>query len=159
MNWDLIAPWLNRIGMILEFISVWLVAPELIGEERLLRLENKAESYLGSLKSSVSTVFNWLNKGPVYEEIGRIVYMPNDLRKNKRLGCIGFILGNLMLFCVAIPILFLWGTVVLFLALFVLFLEKVLERLANDQTFRRRVLLLGVFTYIFAFMLEMIATF
>jgi hypothetical protein len=37
---------LNRIGMILEFLSFWLAAPEILGEERLLRLERYVEKPL-----------------------------------------------------------------------------------------------------------------
>lgn len=35
--------WLNRIGIILEFLSFWLAAPEILGEERLRALERGVE--------------------------------------------------------------------------------------------------------------------
>jgi hypothetical protein len=38
--------WLSRVGMLLEFLSFWLVAPEILGIERLKRWENDLETWL-----------------------------------------------------------------------------------------------------------------
>ena len=35
--------WLNRIGLVLEFVSVWLAAPEILGERRLRALHLRLE--------------------------------------------------------------------------------------------------------------------
>ena len=43
MDWELVKPWVNRVGIVLEFLSFWLVAPEILGEERLRALERRAE--------------------------------------------------------------------------------------------------------------------
>ena len=33
MQWELVKPWVNRVGILLEFLSFWLAAPEILGEE------------------------------------------------------------------------------------------------------------------------------
>ena len=38
--------WLSPVGLILEFIAFWFATPELLGQERLKRLEGKLESLL-----------------------------------------------------------------------------------------------------------------
>ena len=49
MNWELIAPWLNRAGIILEFMSFWFAAPEILGAERLKEIEVWVKSKLESV--------------------------------------------------------------------------------------------------------------
>ena len=43
MDWELVKPWVNRVGIVLEFLSFWLAAPEILGEERLRALERRVE--------------------------------------------------------------------------------------------------------------------
>jgi hypothetical protein len=43
--------WLNRIGIILNFLAGFLMAPELIGIERLKRAEEKIEDMLSKWKN------------------------------------------------------------------------------------------------------------
>ncbi len=38
--------WLNRIGMLLEVLALLLASPEILGEERLRKIENILESWL-----------------------------------------------------------------------------------------------------------------
>ena len=38
MEWELVKLWVNRVGIVLEFLSFWLAAPEILGEERLRKL-------------------------------------------------------------------------------------------------------------------------
>ena len=42
--WAEAARWLNRAGMVLGFASFWFAAPELIGEERLKKWEERLEA-------------------------------------------------------------------------------------------------------------------
>ena len=52
--------WLNRVGMILEFISFWFAAPEILGETRLLKIEQKAEivlKFIRERKLSLIVIF------------------------------------------------------------------------------------------------------
>jgi hypothetical protein len=41
MDWELVKPWVNRVGILLEFLSFWFAAPEILGEKRLRVLERK----------------------------------------------------------------------------------------------------------------------
>ena len=41
MEWELVKPWVNRVGIVLEFLSFWFAAPEILGEERLRALERR----------------------------------------------------------------------------------------------------------------------
>ena len=43
MDWELVKSWVNRVGILLEFLSFWLAAPEILGEERLRVLEWKVK--------------------------------------------------------------------------------------------------------------------
>lgn len=43
MEWELVKPWVNRLGIVLEFLSFWFAAPEILGEERLRALERRVE--------------------------------------------------------------------------------------------------------------------
>jgi len=45
MNQNL-ALWLNRIGLLLDLLSFWFVAPEILGEERLRKIEGVFENLL-----------------------------------------------------------------------------------------------------------------
>ena len=45
--------WLNRAGIILNFVAGFLLAPELIGIERLQKLENKIEEKIDSLEKKL----------------------------------------------------------------------------------------------------------
>ena len=49
--------WLNRIGMILGFVSFWLVAPEFIGEERLKRWEERLEAFIARVPAQFGCLF------------------------------------------------------------------------------------------------------
>jgi hypothetical protein len=35
MQWSLVKLWVTRVGIVLEFLSFWFAAPEILGEERL----------------------------------------------------------------------------------------------------------------------------
>ena len=41
MEWELVKPWVNRVGIVLEFLSFWLAGPEILGEARLEALEKR----------------------------------------------------------------------------------------------------------------------
>ena len=43
MNWELTSRLLNLLGIVLQFLSFWLVAPEILGEDRLKALERRLE--------------------------------------------------------------------------------------------------------------------
>lgn len=45
--------WVNRLGLVLEFLSFWFAAPEILGEERLRALEQRIEQGLKVSRSGV----------------------------------------------------------------------------------------------------------
>ena len=52
MDWELVKPWVNRVGIVVEFVSFWFAAPEVVTEIRgdegawLRALERRAERVL-----------------------------------------------------------------------------------------------------------------
>jgi hypothetical protein len=56
MDWDLAKPWVNRVGILLEFLSFWFAAPEILGEERLRALERRVERGIRVLPSVIEFV-------------------------------------------------------------------------------------------------------
>ena len=56
MEWELVKPWVNRVGIVLEFLSFWLAAPEILGEERLRALERRLERGIKQLPGAVVTM-------------------------------------------------------------------------------------------------------
>jgi hypothetical protein len=50
MKWELVKPWVNRVGIMLEFLSFWFAAPEVLGEKWLLALEGRIERGLEALR-------------------------------------------------------------------------------------------------------------
>jgi len=67
MDWELVKPWVNRVGIMLEFLSFWFAAPEILGEERLRELERRAESVIRALPvmMGVAVFMIALGLGPV----------------------------------------------------------------------------------------------
>jgi hypothetical protein len=41
--------WVNRVGIVLEFLSFWFAAPEILGEGRLRALERRVEKQVRQL--------------------------------------------------------------------------------------------------------------
>jgi len=52
MDWELVKPWVNRVGIVLEFTSFWFAAPEIVTEIRqdggqwLRTLERRIEQWV-----------------------------------------------------------------------------------------------------------------
>jgi hypothetical protein len=53
MEWELVKPWVNRVGIMLEFLSFWFAAPEILGEERLRALELRLKRGIRVLQSAL----------------------------------------------------------------------------------------------------------
>jgi hypothetical protein len=53
MQWELVRPWVNRVGIVLQFLSFWFVGPEVLGEERLRVLELRIEHGIRVLSSYI----------------------------------------------------------------------------------------------------------
>jgi hypothetical protein len=141
---------LNRIGMVLGFLSFWLIAPELIGEHRLQSWERSFAKtlswlvYIGALLAVIVLEFI------VYAFIYYIVvYLIRSSRGAALIEALPDTLVGIF-FVVAV-----W----LFADLYDPLAERLVSRLANDARVRRRALLFGAALFIVAFLLEFAATF
>ncbi len=143
--------WLNRIGLLFDFISFWLVAPEILGEERLRKLENIIENGIRGC-GAISTL---LITGLLIV-LGSYLLGSISTQTNK--------FNNLMSYVLFCP-----G---LFLLLFLINLvrttadnviwrtaKRVLNLLADDSQIRQRSLTVGVVFYILGFIIQFWSSF
>jgi hypothetical protein len=126
--------WLNRIGLILGFLSFWFAAPEFIGEERLKSWEQSAartlsfvvfvlELFAGSIligSTLLRFVYDkWIIGVPMF--IGWVfVFQPKPIKR---------------------------------------FVSWVVAALANDRKVRQRSLFIGAVMLTISFVLQLVATF
>lgn len=54
--------WLNRIGIILNFLAGFMLAPELIGIQRLSQIETKTETYFNNAKNRFNNLQESINE-------------------------------------------------------------------------------------------------
>lgn len=159
--------WLNCLGIVLEYLSFWFAAPELLGEERLSALENSLEQILQAQKEVVlpRRTF-WLRVG------NRIIWGP---RKVFQLRVVSLVAA--LIVAVLLPVLVLMkgaamspgrSMIALVAGLFlivtlVMLMEHavplVLGPLADDSRLRRRVLMLGALLFTLAFAFQLTAAF
>jgi len=59
MEWELVKPWVNRVGIALEFLSFWFAAPEILGKRRLRAMERKVERVIRALPLALLMSFFW----------------------------------------------------------------------------------------------------
>jgi hypothetical protein len=143
--------WVNRIGLLFDFISFWLVAPEILGEERLRKLENIIENGIRGC-GAISTL---LATGLLIV-LGSYLLGSISAQTNK--------FNNLMSYVLFCP-----G---LFLLLFLINLvrttadniiwrtaKRVLNLLADDSQIRQRSLTVGVVIYILGFIIQFWSSF
>lgn len=137
--------WLNRIGIVLGFLSFWFAAPEFIGEARLKAWEMSLARGIFRLPRIVTTM--WVV-----------------------LCCAAFlcIFNEHLLHLVwgkPLPGMFSWGGFLFFSQVFASallprsFLYKAVQFLANDEEQRQRSLFLGGTLFTISFALQLMATF
>jgi len=148
--------WLNRIGLILNFLAFWFSVPELIGEKRLIAWERKIES---SIERSIESV-----KIAIFI-IGWILFLTYsiwNLVKNWQnlvsLGIIGLI--AMFLARASNELIALIATILgAVMDIYERLIRGVLKYLADDETVRRRYLWLGALLFVLGTILQFIATF
>ncbi|MGA9350232.1 MAG: hypothetical protein WBW48_15725 [Anaerolineae bacterium] len=165
MEWEVVKPWVNRVGIVLEFLSFWLAAPEILGEERLRKLEWWAEQGI----RAVGCV------APLVMALGTVMLLSmKDLWIRGAQTVTHFVEAIVQRVGVALSA----GTLrilatVLMLASWVLLLwilGKLLEKfydavsfllriLADDARVRQRSLAVGAVLFVVGFLLQFIATF
>lgn len=157
--------WLNRIGIILNFLSFWFVAPDIIGEARLKAWERNLEKAIGEigpgclgcsgfaagclLSITVFTVFIFI----AFQIMARYL-LDSEVGVMKSL----FVFATIF----ASGVVCLWQFVrgqEVNEAIISEFIRSVLQRLANEDRIRHRSLLLGIAMFIIGNVLQFVATF
>ena len=49
--------WINALGLLLQFISFWLAAPEIIGDNGLMRMQNLIKKLISNLSVIILSLF------------------------------------------------------------------------------------------------------
>jgi hypothetical protein len=146
----LLIVWLNRIGIVLNFVSFFLVAPEILGENRLIRIELRLQSLLVKV-SRIS---------PGHDALG---------------GIAGALLTVLAAFVIVIPqllkidlltalvVIFIPPIAFLILAVFWIWIGnktiQLLKYLTNHMRIRQFLLIVGVSFFITGNLFQLLATF
>jgi hypothetical protein len=151
--------WVNRIGMVLEFVSFWLAAPEILGKQRLLMVENRIRKMLHFLPRLSTPVIAILLVVMPLVCIGEFYLMRTGQIQRSAYGPTitapkdGMYYG---VFYIIFP-LFLLLTGVYFLV------DKIgpalLHSLADDKRYRHRALIVGATFFTLGFILQIITTF
>jgi hypothetical protein len=145
MEWELVKPWVNRVGIVLEFLSFWFAAPEILGEERLRAVEQGVEKGIGLLPAVVGSRWTVFALGMVAGVLVSLRAVTEGLWED--LGLLGITAAAV-------------GTG---MAVVTITLEKVVEPvlrvLADDQRIRQRSLAVGTVLFVVGFLLQLIATF
>jgi hypothetical protein len=151
MEWELVKPWVNRVGILLEFLSFWLAAPEILGEERLRALERRIEQATGVLLWALLLVATGvLLIGALGLAAGMVI-----MRFRTELW------DRLLVYRRAVGMTVWWGALgaSLGLALEIVVTRTVLRMMADDARIRQRSLAVGAVLFVVGFLLQLIATF
>ena len=132
--------WVNRVGIVLEFLSFWFAAPEILGEERLRKLERRVEKGVIVLPEVLFVVG---------VAVMFLIIIPLTL--NER---ISWSVATLMIVVVSVLVLLL-----LPLAMQGVVIPPLLRILADDERIRQRSLAVGAVLFVVGILLELIATF
>jgi len=147
MQWELVKPWVNRVGIVLEFLSFWFAAPEILGEGRLRALEQRVEQGI--------RVLPWVALG-VMGAVGMILQVVFALiakswsRRTANVACVVAMVATFW-YCMRM------ATVVGKLRLKVV--PSLLHVLADEESIRQRSLAVGAVLFVVGFLLQLIATF
>ena len=135
--------WLERTSLVLGFFSFWFAAPELLGIERLKKMEKAIEAIL-KLTPAIAALIGLV--GVVASCIKTIDLTP---LKDKQ------VFNFWPLLTIAI------GTLVALIGTWLasLFSKAILVKLQNDDRIRERCLALGVLLFFLSFLLQFSATY
>ena len=142
MNWELVRKLLNLLGIVLEFLSFWFAAPEILGEERLRAMERGLEKGIKLLPAVVGARWTVLAVGMV---VTVMVQVAMEEPRN--------LLGLTALTAVAVGT----GMAVVTITLKEKVVEPVLRVLADDERIRQRSLAVGAVLFMVAFLFQFTA--
>lgn len=138
VEWELVRKVLNLLGIVLEFLSFWFAAPEILGEERLRAIERRVEQ---GIRASPVLLF----------AVAVMLYVV----------FVGWAMWAGMVG--AVPLATFWAALgALVGAAVILFLQGVAEKiappllriLADDTRRRQRSLAVGAVLFVFAFLCQ-----
>jgi hypothetical protein len=150
---------LKIIGSILQYISFWLAAPEILGESRMVAVERWISSVLVFVPRLVIVLTGWV-----------AAFLTSALAVRAALDYFGvgllfehgsdghLLIDTLLAICVAVAIYgSAWLAMRCFAKLADWVLASLIRRLAHDTPFRQRCLIVGAIVFTMGFVLELIA--
>jgi hypothetical protein len=160
MEWSLVEPWVNRVGIVLEFLSFWLAAPEILGEERLKKLERRVERGIRVLSARMMWVI-FLATVMIYMAVMRFGGPTIRCMESAVASVTSRVLARIVVAAV-------WG-VLGFVAgmagvqatnkLRATVVQPLLRVLADNERIRQRSLAAGAVLFVVGFLLQLVATF
>ena len=127
-----ISPWLNRIGLVLDFVAFCCASPEILGKKKLQNIERALEKLIVYLYKALTWFLVALST--VLEIIVNLFTLSNFTELT-----VGWL--NVALY---------WLTDRL---------NKILSRLTDDSKLRARALLVGAIFFVAGFILQLLGTF
>ena len=144
MEWELVKPWVNRVGIVLEFLSFWFAAPEILGEERLRALERRVERGISLLAVAMAMIAGLAGM------MGLVGLTAVTIMGEEAMADWGWVAGIALMAGIGM-----W--------LAIMYEQKALPRLlrvlADDTRIRRRSLAMGAVLFVVGFLLQLVATF
>ena len=140
--------WVNRVGIVLEFLSFWFAAPDILGEERLRALERRVERGIRALPFAIGAVAAALVVVMLQEDRWVMVLTARGLNPFLAKMVVELLLG----LAAGVPAGYLTSVV----------RDKVarpfLRILADDRYIRRRSLAVGAVLFVVGLLSQLIAT-
>lgn len=132
--------WLDRTGIFFQFMSFWLLAPELLGENRMKALGSRLTAFFST------SIFTFATLGVI--GVAWSLAFREGIHWFHRLG-IALLFSSVVL----IP------KVLIYKRLKSVWIPTLVRHLGDDETFRRALLIIGGVLFSFACLLQLIATF
>jgi hypothetical protein len=165
MNIDL--DWINRFGIVLNFLAGFMIAPELIGEKTISNYENKIEKKLNNLIDYINPKLSYST-----EYSNKIIGMASEISEtiSKILDFLPFDSGNIVdkilsfifkifIIIVAIFIKFIGTLIVKILESLKILTDKIADFFKPDDTLKNFLVFWGVIFLIVGNLFQLIATF
>jgi len=159
MEWELVRPWVNRVGIMLESLAFWLAAPEILGEERLRALEGRVEQGLRNLPLMLAIAaviaLAWVSSMVTAAPFALITLVLSWREHWLRILWAALeVAGALALVMVAARLMLSGAW-----ALEDKVVRPLLRLLADDERIRGRSLAVGAVLFVVGFLLQLIGTF
>ncbi len=158
--------WLNRMGLIIQFLSFWLAAPEILGEERLRRLQSRIASGVNLLPSlSVEVTMGGLAVIAVMLGIwldtilSPILPEPNSAVRWSGLPSRPYLLVMVVIAFTALNLAAFWVGRKVSAEVKEKIVPRLLDSLAKNERVRQRSLVLGAALFTAGFLMQLVATF